>query len=118
MKLILSGTVENISTRADGTLKFTLGTNEIDSTQVGTLFQFRNKFVKCLLSDTNISSIEENIINEESIKDGRKIKSKAQRLRAVLFRLHESTNTNQLFDDFYNEKMESIIEHFKTKINE
>lgn len=118
MKLVLSGTVENISTRNDGTLKFTIGSHEVDSSQAGSLFQLRNKYIKCLLSDTNISPIEQSLIDEEVIKDGRKIKSKAQRLRAVLFKLHEQTQTSQTFDEFYNERMEGLIEHFKSKLND
>ena len=118
MKLVLSGTVENISTRNDGTLKFTIGSQEVDSSQAGNLFQLRNKYIKCLLSDTNITHIEQSLIDEEVIKDGRKIKSKAQRLRAVLFKLHEQTQTNQTFDEFYNERMEGMIEHFKSKLND
>jgi hypothetical protein len=116
MKIILSGTIESISTRQDGTIKFVFGTQELDSSQAGQLFQLRNKYAKCLLSDTNITPIEENIINEEIIKDGRKVKTQSQRLRAVLYRCWETSPQVQDFDQYYNTETEKIIEHFKKKL--
>ena len=116
MKLILSGSIENISTRADGTLKFTIGTQEIDPSQAGTLFQMRNKYVKVLVSDTNISEMEERIVDEQHIKDAKKVKSKAQRLRGAMFKAHESQGISISFDDFYNSEMESLIDKYKELI--
>lgn len=44
------------------------------------------------------------------------MKSQSQRLRNVLYLLHESNQMEGDFDDYYAEKMEQIINHFKTKI--
>jgi hypothetical protein len=118
MKLIIPGTLVGFRTTADRTIKFTVESQEISGTNVSLLHNLLSKYVKCLLSDSNISSIEESMIDEEKLTDGRKIKSKAQRLRAVLFKLHEQTQTNQTFDEFYNERMEALIEHFKSKLND
>jgi hypothetical protein len=117
MKLILSGTIESISTRQDGTIKFVFGTQELDSSQAGQLFQLRNTYAKCLLSDTNITPIEDKIIDEEVMKDGRKIKTQSQRMRAVLYRVWETTTQTQDFDQWYNSETEKIIEHYKTKLD-
>lgn len=117
MKLILTGVIENIGTRQDGSVKLVLGANEMDSKQVGDLFQLRNQFVKCLLSDTNITPLEESLVNEENIKDGKKVKTKSQRLRAVLFRIHEQEKTSLTFDQWYDNKMESLIEHYRSKLD-
>ena len=45
-------------------------------------------------------------------------KTKAQRLRNALFILHRELNLQMKFDDFYAQKMESIIQHFKDQIPE
>jgi hypothetical protein len=54
---------------------------------------------------------------------GFKKRTKAQRLRGVLFKLHEQENAKiplnfqTSFDDFYAKKMEEIINHFKSKLD-
>lgn len=115
-KIVYTAILENISTRSDGTIKLTLGCNEMGSSDAGILFQLRNKYLKCLMSDNNISPVDENILVETQLQDGKKVKSKSQRLRAVLFRVWEQSGIPIEFDDFYNTEMEKIIEHFKTKL--
>ncbi len=116
MKVVLESIVEGISTRVDGTLKLTISTQEVDSSTAGQLFQFRGKFVKCLLSDTNISALEEELVDSTKLVGGKKQKSESQRLRAVLFRLHEQVNDGSDFELFYKTKMNELIEHFKSKL--
>ena len=115
-KIILGATIEGISTRMDNTLKIIIGTQEIDKNQVAELFELRNKFIKILLSNSNISEAEEKIIDEEKLKDGRKIKTKSQRLRAVLYvswqQKFQATDTLS-FEDFYKGQMEGIIQRIK-----
>lgn len=118
MKLILSAIVETIATRQDGTLKFTLGTNELDSSQAGSLFQLRNKYVKVLLSDSNITNIEQELVDAEQIQDGKKKKSACQRLRNILFRVHELKRIPQEFDPWYHSEMERLIDTYKAILNE
>lgn len=117
MKIVLASILENISTRSDGSVKLTLGTQEMDETNAAQLFGLRNKFVKVLLSDSNITPLEESLIDETKIHDGKKVKTKSQRLRAVLFKLHEQEGGNsETFDIFYDEKMEKIIEQIKSRL--
>lgn len=116
MKLILDATVEGIASRADGTVKVTIGTQEIDQTQAASLFYFRGKFVKVFLTDNNVTPMEEAVITETVIQDGRKIKSKSQRFRSVCFRLHEQQNNGQTFDQFYDNIMEGLIADYKSKL--
>jgi hypothetical protein len=116
MKLILPGTIEGISTRQDGTIKIVLGTQELDSALAGNLFQLRNKYVKCLLSDSNITDLEASLIDSEPIKNGKKVKSPSQRLRAVLFKVHEDQRIPTPFDDWYNNEMERLIDHYKNSL--
>lgn len=116
MKLILTGTIESISTRQDGTVKFVVGTQEMGSDDAGKLFEFRRQFIKCLITTDNISPLEEKMIVETSIVDGKRVKTKSQRLRAVLFVLYEQSGLTIDFDDFYNTEMERLIEGIKSKL--
>jgi hypothetical protein len=45
-------------------------------------------------------------------------KTKSQRLRNVLYVYHQQTNPDLNFPDFYSQKMEEIIEHYKSKLTE
>ena len=115
-KIVLSGTLEGISTRHDKTFKIVFGAQEIDKSHVSELFEMVNNYCKILISDTNISAPEEILIDEVKIQDGRKLKTKSQRLRAVLFRYFEQVKPDVEFEKFYDEKMEALIEHFKSKL--
>jgi len=115
-KLILESIVEGISTRVDGTLKLTLSTQEIDSDLAGKLFHFRGKYIKCLLSDSNITTLEEELVDNSKLVGCKKQKSESQRLRGVLFRLHEQLNSELDFETWYKQEMNIIIEHFKNKL--
>ena len=117
MKLIISATVEGISTRQDGTVCVKIGSQEMDSSNAAQLFEFRNKFVKVLISDTNITAPEEALINESVIQDGRKIKSKAQRLRACLYLNWELTDQQMDFEMYYSAYMENLISLLKSKLD-
>lgn len=114
-KLVLSATLENLSTRADGTIKISLGTQELANDDAGALFQFRGKFIKVLLSDSEITKMQEEVIDTEKMVAPQG-KSRAQRLRAVLYRYHEQIKDDRTFDQFYEDKMEELIEHFKKKL--
>ena len=119
MKLLTDGSVEGIKTRQDGSVVFTLATQELDAESVGRLFAFRNKYVKCLLSDTNVTKIEEELIDSEQIVNGKKTKSAAQRLRNVLFLVNKSNGGDEdSFDTFYKSEMERVIEHYKSKLSD
>ena len=117
MKPVLAGVLEGIASRADSSVVIKFATQELDSTKAAQLFEMRGKFCKALFSDTNITAPEELIINETPLQDGRKVKSDSQRLRAVLFRIHEQRGGNKDdFDNYYKAEMNRIIEHFKSKL--
>ncbi len=117
MKIVISSILENISTRSDNSVKLVLGTQEMDESNAAQLFGLRNKFVKVLISDTNISPLEERLIDEQKLHDGKKVKTKSQRMRAVLYKLHEQEGgTEETFDAFYDDKMEMMINQIKGKL--
>lgn len=116
-KIVLGVIVESIATRADNSFKIVVGTQEIDRTQVADLFELVNKFSKMLLSTNNISPLEETLIDEQKLKDGKKVKTKSQRLRAVLYRVWEIAETPLAFDEFYDAEMEKYIDMNKQKLD-
>lgn len=118
MKIILESTVESIASRVDGTITIKIGTQELDPSKAGELFQLRGKLCKILLSDSNITKLEEELVDNTNIVAGKKKKSASQRLRAVLFRINEANGGNEEnFEAFYNSEMERIIEHYRNKLD-
>ena len=116
MKIVLETIVESISSRVDGSISIKIGTQEMDSSKVGELFSLRGKFVKTLISDTNISTLEEELVDSTQITAVKKNKTESQRLRAVLFRLHEQGEIQVDFEEYYKNQMEILINHFKGKL--
>lgn len=117
MKIVFTAILENISTRTDNSVKLTLGSQEMDSSNAAQMFELRNKFVKILISDNNISPLEDKLLDELKLKDGKKVKTHSQRLRAVLYRQWEQENTGIDFDTYYGNKMDAAIESVKSKLD-
>jgi len=116
MKIILDGNLEGLNTRNDNSVVIKFSTQELDSSKAGELFQLRNKYCKLLISDSNISTLEAELVDNTKLT-GEKKKTPSSRLRGVLFRCHEQSGLQIPFDDFYNAEMEKIIIHFKSKLN-
>lgn len=118
MKVILESILENISTRNDETVSIKIGTQELDSSKAGELFSLRGKFCKVLISDSNISKLEEELVDSTQLVSGKKMKSQSQRLRSVLYRLHEQQGGDEsLFEQFYKSETDKIIEHYRSKLD-
>lgn len=115
MKIILDGCLEGLTTRTDNSVVLKFSTQELDSSKAGELFQLRNKYCKVLISDSNISTLEAELVDGAKLV-GEKKKTPSQRLRAVLFRLHEQSGLQTPFDDYYTSEIGRIVEHFKTKL--
>lgn len=116
MKLIIEGAVEGISTRADGSVKLIISTQEMDSANAASLFEFRRKYIKCLISDNNITPLEEALVNETQITDQRKAKTQSQRIRATLYRCWENAGLSIDFDTYYQTETERYLEHLKKQL--
>jgi hypothetical protein len=98
-------------------MKIVIDTQELKGDQASKLFNLNGKFLKILLTDSNI--IEEQVEVIESMiieEDGGK--SPSQRLRAVLYRAWEQNNEDyKIFNDYYRAKIEVLIAHFKKKLD-
>lgn len=115
--IVIGSTIEQISTRIDGSVTVKIATGELPNESVGTLFSFRGKFCKVLISDNEIIPVVKQTVDRITISDISRKNSKSQRLRNVLFMLHtQNGGTNENFNDYYNSTMEQLISHFKNKL--
>jgi len=117
MNITLPAGLEAISTRVDGSLKLTFGTPELSSDICAELFNYRRKEVLLLLSTGTINDLQKQALDSttkglKSVKN----KSQSQRLREVLYRLHEQTDSMLSFYEFYNNRMEHFIDLVKGRL--
>jgi|TARA_R100000479_G_scaffold86091_1_gene41992 hypothetical protein len=110
MTITLPAGLEAIATRADGSLKLTFGTPELDGNKCAELFDYRRKEVLLLLSTGDISDEQKNVI-EQTTKELKDIRTKthSQRLREALYLLHQQENSMLSFKEYYKQKMENLI---------
>ncbi len=117
MKIVIESTIEKISSRVDGTVAIGIGTNELDASKAGELFGLRGKYVKVLISDSNITNLEAETVDAAQLVGVKKNKTPSARLRACYYRLWEQVSPEIEFDTFYASEMEKIITHIKNKLN-
>lgn len=116
--LLLACQVEGVSTRRDGTLKVTLGCNELSASRSGELVSMQNKVCAVYISqkETVPQSVID-MVDETSVDMPGKTKS--QRQRAVLFRIWElDKQGHKTFESFYAAKMEEHINNLKEHLNQ
>ena len=112
---LLAAMVENITTRKDRTVKLTIGTQELNPTEAGLLFQYMNLLVSVYLCPAAIDQRE--IEQIDKLEPELNNKTQSQRIRNVLFLLHQQNQEGfKSFDEFYRAKTEKYIEHLKTKL--
>jgi hypothetical protein len=112
--MLLAAIVENVSTRRDGTIKLTLGSQEISQGKAGELFTMQNKIVALYISPKD--SIPQKVMDMVDQADvdvpG---KTKSQRQRAVLYRIWENQKDgHKTFESYYAFKMEEHITALKS----
>lgn len=116
--ILLASIVENIATRRDGTIKVTLGTQELSQGKAGELFALNGKLAAVYISPKD--SINQKEMDQvDSVDVDLPGKSQSQRLRSVLFVLFEQDHEGHKdFKSYYHSKTEVIIEHMKSKIKD
>lgn len=111
--------VEGIGTRADRTLKITLGTQELTPAEAGQLFSLHQSAAYVMIKEEIFNSAERDLLDKiQADQTEYNGKTPSQRLRAVLYRVYETDP--QSFNDFtryYEYQMERLITHFKNKID-
>lgn len=111
--LLLASIMENVSTRKDGTLKLTLGCQELSQGKAGELFAMQNKILAVYISQKE--TIPQKVLDMVDQADvDMPAKTKSQRVRAVLYRIWEvQKEGHKSFESFYAAKMEAHIQTLK-----
>jgi len=115
--IILNATVEGLSTRADRTVKIVIGTQE--NVKAAELFALQGTLVTLGISTNELKPEEIELLKNskfeiDDIPDG---KSPSQLLRNVLYRNWEQANGGYSdFNLYYLNKMETIRNHYKSKL--
>lgn len=116
MKILYESTIEKIETRADHTVKVVIGTNrELSTAEMAALFSFSNKAAWTLHSSDD--DLTEADVPPEKVDTATGQKSKATRLRAVIYRIWEQDGKKGNSEDHYQRVMERIIDQMKEKLN-
>lgn len=116
--IIIPAILESYRSLKDKTLKITFETNEPTPEQLTGVALNIQRFGYLAFKEEMFKDKEKEMLEGLKADYEEHGKTPGQRLRAVLYRLWEKDNEgfkNSL--DFYNSKMESLIEHFKTKLD-
>jgi hypothetical protein len=115
--ILLSSTIESITTRKDNTIKIVIGTQEMAPDKAGELFSLMNKLTVVYISvKDGINQKEIDLI--DTVNPELPGKSQSQRIRATLFVLFKQDKEgHKNFDSYYRFKTEMYIEHLKKQIN-
>lgn len=115
--ILLSATVENITTRKDHTVKIVLGTQELSPGKAGDVFNLMNKLAAIYISPKEVLTQSE-IDQVDRLDPEFGGKTQSQRIRNVLFLLFQKDSEGfKDFDQYYHSKTEKYIEHLKAKID-
>lgn len=120
MKILLQAELEKFEPRADRSYKLIFGTPELSGDDAAPLGHLLRKngvlyYSDKQMSDTDLSDIDK-LTEEDREKWGDKAKTRSQRLRNVLYVYWESLGSKGEFNDFYESKMEGLINLIKSKI--
>lgn len=121
MKGIIKAVIlQKVTRKADDSININFVTSlEQSSDQLKELDDLR-KSDGIIYFSPNSKDISEDIIKEiDNVEQSKpKIKSMSQRLRNVIYRLHEQSDSKLTFNDYYNNQMEAIISNFKDKLHD
>jgi hypothetical protein len=114
--LMLPTIVSGIRSLKDGSVSVTLETQELSPSKAGELFSLRGKVTMTYLSPKDIITQKE-IDQIDQIDADVKGKTQSQRIRSVLYLLHQQSNEGfKTFDEYYKSKTEMYIDHLKSKL--
>jgi hypothetical protein len=114
-KLIIPAILSRYSPRADKSWSVTLNLNEPNAEQKVIIDRMHQQAIVILMKDTGITKDDEFIIDK--VDGDIENKTPSQRLRGIFYRLWQQNPEGYTdFKEYYKYKMESIITHFKNKI--
>ena len=110
--------LEGYRSLKDGTLKLSFETGELSPEQMANVHYSLNKVGFLAFSPDPFATHELEEIDKLKVEFNDVGKPPSYRMRAVLYRLYEQKPEGyKTFNDFYNAKMETLIEHFKGKLD-
>ena len=126
--VVFEGGIDKVSTLADGSLRIYIGTPELSNETMVKVFSLIKKPGYVLVSTNSISQDQIDAVEKATANTEFNEKTVSQRLRSVMFKLWEKTHPKQLngdsgemeyvdFELFYRRQMNTIIEHYKTKLD-
>jgi len=116
--IVLPAILESIRSLKDRTYKLTFETSELTPEQLTGVGGAIQKYGYLAFSEKELEKQALDIIDKVNVDYEDKGKSKAQRLRGVLYRCFEQDSKGyEVFDDYYNYQMEKLIIHFKNKLS-
>lgn len=115
-KIILPVCLDSYRPRKDKSFVLTFSTAEIREHEMLAIHNLHGKVGALFFSEKNI--IETNdILKLDRIDKEINNKSQSQRLRSILFLLHQQNGgTNQDFKEYYENETDKIINHYKNKL--
>lgn len=112
---LFSAIVGGIRTLKDGSVSITFETPECSPGKAAELFSLRNAIAYLYVSANQITREEQKIT--DSLDPELNNKSQSQRIRNVLYLLHQQANEGfKTFDEYYKAKTELYIDHLKSKL--
>lgn len=110
--LLMPVGVETISSRVDGSVKITLGTQELPHDRAAKLFGYRRESAIMLLSKQDVTQdIIDEVVGSANDLPTTPIKrkiTKSKRMRNVIYRIWETTDQSINFEDYYDQKMDQM----------
>ena len=106
--IIISVTLDKISTRSDKTIKIEFSTQELVPGDMTALFKHLHKYSYLALKEAEIDAYEINELNEIQTDPDTFVKGKTpgQRLRAVLYLYAKQQGKDKDFANFYENHIE------------
>ena len=125
--VVFEGGIDKVSTLADGSLRVYIGTPELSSETMVSVFSLIKKPGFVLISANTINQDQIDAVEKATTNAEFSEKTPSQRMRGVLYKLWEKTQPKTMngdgvmeyvdFDLFYKRQMNKIIDHFKTKLD-
>ena len=106
--------IGSIASKVDGSIKITMETREITGEDAAQVFDLRGSEAWAFLAPEEIKEVE---LPEEKPDPSIGKKTQSQRLRNVIYIMWQQKGAQGNFEQFYNQKMETIIEQMKERLD-
>lgn len=116
--IIFPGQIESYRSLKDKTTKIVIETNELTPEQILGVAGSLQKFGYIAFKEETFKNKEKEVIENLKSDYEDNGKTPSQRMRGVLYVNFEQANEGyKTFSDYYNAKMETIINHYKNKLD-